>query len=318
MVQTFIAIVVGFLAGRFSWLALRGLLHNDVFARRNYRRHVLPTAGGLVIVFALIVVESFRVVIGAAGIGKGDVITAARGLVLAVVLGFGLLGLLDDLVEDTARNDRGFGGHFRALRDGQVSTGALKFVGGAAIALAASALSGRFESSSVVTAGASSAGRSAGNLSRLVIDAAVIALTANLINLFDRAPGRAIKISALSFIIMLITAILAQNAISLAPVALIVGAALALLFDDLRERMMLGDTGANLLGATIGLGCVLSTGRQTRLGLCFLLLALNMLSEFVSFGLLFDRVVPLRTFDRLGRLRRSAPRSAAQQAEQDH
>ena len=83
---------------------------------------------------------------------------------------------------------------------------------------------------------------------------------------------------------------------------MIAGATLALLWPDLRERLMLGDTGANVLGATLGLSLVLTTAASTRTVVLVVVLALNLLSERVSFSRVIDRTPPLRALDRLGRL----------------
>ena len=52
---------------------------------------------------------------------------------LFAVFGFGFLGLIDDLA--AVGEDRGFKGHLGALREGRVTTGLLKLVGGAAVAV---------------------------------------------------------------------------------------------------------------------------------------------------------------------------------------
>jgi len=85
--------------------------------------------------------------------------------------------------------------------------------------------------------------------------------------------------------------------------AVVVGAAAALLVDDLHERLMLGDTGANVLGAAVGLGVVLACSAGTRLVVLVVLVALNLASEVVSFSRVIDSVPPLRALDRAGRLR---------------
>ena len=79
------------------------------------------------------------------------------------------------------------------------------------------------------------------------------------------------------------------------------GAAFGLLGDDLHERLMLGDTGANVIGAALGLGVVLGTEESTRIATMLVLLALNVAAEMVSFSDVIDRVAPFRWFDRLGR-----------------
>ena len=103
-----IAFVVGVLVARALVFALADVLASPVLDRENYRGHHLPTAGGLVIVLGVVVVEGLRAAAGALGIGDESP-PAARVLVLVAVVGFGLLGLLDDLLGDG--DARGFRGH---------------------------------------------------------------------------------------------------------------------------------------------------------------------------------------------------------------
>ena len=84
-------------------------------------------------------------------------------------------------------------------------------------------------------------------------------------------------------------------------VAPLMGAAVGVLPEDLRERVMLGDTGANILGGVLGLVVVLECSRTARNGIFIALIVANLVSEFVSFSSVIDRVPPLRWFDRLGR-----------------
>jgi UDP-N-acetylmuramyl pentapeptide phosphotransferase/UDP-N-acetylglucosamine-1-phosphate transferase len=65
---------------------------------------------------------------------------------------------------------------------------------------------------------------------------------------------------------------------------------------------MLGDTGANVLGATLALAVVLTTAPSTRTVVLVVVAALNLLSERVSFSRVIQRVAPLRWLDGLGRL----------------
>ena len=158
---------------------------------------------------------------------------------LFAVFGFGFLGLVDDLA--AVGSDRGFRGHLGALRRGRVTTGLLKLVGGAGVAIVLVATPG-FKS-----------GRT------LIVDAMLIALAANLGNLLDRAPGRTIKFALVAYVPIAIVIGTAPIGIAIAPV---IGAAFGLLGDDLRERLMLGDTGANVIGAVLGLAVVLGSQRR--------------------------------------------------------
>jgi UDP-N-acetylmuramyl pentapeptide phosphotransferase/UDP-N-acetylglucosamine-1-phosphate transferase len=201
---------------------------------------------------------------------------------LAVIAGtaaFGLVGLLDDLA--TPSGARGFKGHLGALTRGRLTTGAAKLAGGGAAALI---VVGLLEPES--------------GLDSLLRDALLIALAANLVNLFDRAPGRALKAVGASFVVIVV----ALGAASvLAPAAVAVGAGLALLLDDLHERVMLGDTGANALGAALGIAAVVGLSATGRTVVAVALVVLNGLSEVVSFGRVIDGFAPLRAVDRAGR-----------------
>jgi UDP-N-acetylmuramyl pentapeptide phosphotransferase/UDP-N-acetylglucosamine-1-phosphate transferase len=71
----------------------------------------------------------------------------------------------------------------------------------------------------------------------------------------------------------------------------------------LREKAMLGDTGANLAGAVIGIIFLTQldpTGRLISLGA---FLALTVYAEFFSISKTIDRLPPLRFIDSLGRVR---------------
>jgi UDP-N-acetylmuramyl pentapeptide phosphotransferase/UDP-N-acetylglucosamine-1-phosphate transferase len=125
----------------------------------------------------------------------------------------------------------------------------------------------------------------------------LIAASANLVNLFDRAPGRAIKVSVVGALLVGLVSGVGWVA---APTMLVVGAGLGLLAADLREECMLGDTGANVLGAAVGYGLVLGLGATGEWIAVAVVVAANLSSERVSFGSLIDRVGLLRWIDRLG------------------
>jgi UDP-N-acetylmuramyl pentapeptide phosphotransferase/UDP-N-acetylglucosamine-1-phosphate transferase len=271
-----LAFVLGLLLSRVLFVGLHATLSLPMLERENFRGRRLPTAAGIVIVVAVLLLEGARVFAGSIGIGD-LVSTPERRLVVLAVLGFGLLGFVDDVLG--FGDDRGFGGHLRALREGRLTTGLLKLLAGAALALVL----------------ASAAGTRHG---QIIIDAALIALAANLANLLDRRPGRTLKYALVCYVAVAILCGTGAVGIAIAPVA---GAALALAPDDLRERVMLGDTGANVLGGVLGLAVVLHAGTVTRDVVMVVLLLLNLMSERVSFSSIIDRVPPLAAFDRLGR-----------------
>jgi hypothetical protein len=134
---------------------------------------------------------------------------------------------------------------------------------------------------------------------RLALGIPVIAGAANLWNLLDVVPGRSIK-----YFLPAVAALGLAAGDGAYPVlaATAFGAGAGALFFDLRERAMLGDAGANVLGFIVGIGLfqVLSTVGLT-LALS-VILVLHLLSETVTLSRIIEATRPLRWFDRLGRL----------------
>jgi hypothetical protein len=230
-------------------------------------------------VLAVLGVDGGRLALGAFGVGSGPGTNLARTLVVLTCTGFALFGLFDDLVGDD--DDKGVRGHAGALRSGRVTTGTVKLCAGAALALVVVG----------VNAGASSG-------AQYLCDAAVVALAANVANLFDRAPGRCLKVGLAAWIPLAIVAGTDQVGIALAP---LVGAFGGLVGDDLHEHLMLGDTGAYAFGGALGLGVVLECSPTTRVVVLCVLFALTAAAEFVSFSRVIDNTPGLRRLDCLGR-----------------
>lgn len=256
------------------------VLQAPALRRTNYRDRELATAGGLLIVLAVLVVEAVRTALAEFGVGEELSDSLLRSMVLFACFAFALLGLVDDLLG--GEGDRGFRGHLRALASGRLTTGALKLFGGGVVAIVLTAAPGDVS------------GR------RLLADAALVALAANLGNLFDRAPGRTIKVGLVAYVPLALAAGTSPVGLAVAPV---VGATAGLLRADLGERLMLGDTGANLLGGVLGLTVVLETSRPVRTVVLVVLVLLNLASERWSFSKVIDRVPALRWLDHLGRVR---------------
>ena len=270
-------VVIGAALGAMGWLVLQPVLSMPAFLRANYRGAALPTATGLVIVLVVLTVAAFGVLGDAAGWGEDAAAATSRDLMLRAALGFGFVGLLDDLAGGGSGG--GFRAHLLALRDGRITTGFVKLAGGALVAV-------------VVAAPLAS-----DSLGWLLADAAVIALAANLANLLDRAPGRTLKTAMVAFAVLVV---IDRASAALCGPGVGVGAGAALLGPDLRERGMLGDTGANVVGAAVGLAAVIVLGHSAVLAVLVALLALNLISEWVSFSAVIDRTGPLRWLDRLG------------------
>jgi len=266
------AAVLGLALGLVFLHLLRPVLDSPYLERLNYRQRRVPTAGGLVGVVA----TSFGVALWwfLHPYEAPDVLAST----LIAVVGFGLLGFVDDVL--AAGSDRGFAGHLRALSHGRLTTGGLKLLGGGVVgALTALPIDD-------------------GLRGRVVADAVLIALAANAGNLFDRAPGRTLKVSLLATVVVLLAT---THDLLLAGPIIAIAAFAALLRADLHESLMLGDTGANAIGGVLGLSLLFTVTFRARMVVLVALLVLNAASEVVSFSRVIDRVAPLRWVDRAGR-----------------
>ena len=189
--------------------------------------------------------------------------------------GAAAFGAYDDLAGSGDR--RGFRGHLGALRQGEVTTGAVKLGGIGVTGVVSAALAG-------------------GSPVDVILNAGLVAGSANLLNLFDLRPGRAIKVAAASGVVL--------GAVGPDSVAAPLGAALALLPEDLGERAMLGDAGANALGAMLGASAA-GLSRPGRIALLAGIAGLTAASEKVSFTKVIARTPALNWLDMVGR--RPAP-----------
>ena len=250
-------------------------------------------------------------------------------------LGAGALGALDDLRQDTDR--KGLAGHLSALAHGRVTTGSVKILGLAATGLMAAALDDAIRDEAArgtapTAAGSTTPGPTAPRsttprsttprptaprattprsttvrLWSTLVGGAVIAGSANLANLFDLRPGRALKVGVLTATPLVLTGGGSATA------AITLGSAAALLPDDLAGTSMLGDTGANPLGAVLGLALIQRQGPLARTLTLGVITALTLASERVSFTRVIEATPVLRELDALGRSRAN-PQPTAQSA----
>src|SRR4029453_16149294 len=203
-----------------------------------------------------------------------------RSLPVAVAsVGSGAVGAYDDLYG--ASQAKGFRGHLRALRSGELTSGTVKVLGVGLSAAAAAAL---------VQHSRPGCPKPVCRALDGLLDTGLIAATANLTNLFDLRPGRAAKA-----IVLLGSGLVGFGA---APA---VGAAGGSLPTVLASQSMLGDCGANALGAAVGTAAVQALSRRFRLLAFVLVAALNLVSERVSFTAVIQRTPLLRELDQLGR-----------------
>ena len=255
----------GLVAVRIGLLVAPRILRGPRHVRSNFRGDLLLATAGSVLV--LPVLTGYAFAIG----DRAALVMAAAAIATAV------LGYIDDVYGD--RQAGGLFGHARALLHGDLTTGMMKAAGGVVIGLTSAWFLGH---------------RGAW----IVIAGAVIALASNLANLFDLRPGRVVKLWVPGAVLLLLLSQLGDAAFVVVAVA---GGLVAFLIDELAERVMLGDTGAGVLGAVLGVGAAAAGSHLALVVVAAVLLALTLVSEKVSFTKVIEATPPLRWLDSLGR-----------------
>lgn len=199
----------------------------------------------------------------------------------------GVLGGFDDA--DVDSSSKGLRGHIRALQRGEVTTGMVKLLGISTASLAASAVATGFGRRGASDDDVASFGT---RVADVVTSGVLIAGTANLVNLFDLRPGRALKmVGAISAPLALVpgsTGRLATGAL---------GVVAASWEADLAEETMLGDAGANALGALAGTALATLPLPGVRSAATVAVVGLVLLSERVSFTRVIEATPVLRALD---------------------
>jgi UDP-N-acetylmuramyl pentapeptide phosphotransferase/UDP-N-acetylglucosamine-1-phosphate transferase len=183
-------------------------------------------------------------------------------------------------------------GHLAALaKNRRVTTGLAKAVGGAAVGIWAAYVWGA-TGWAVLPAGA------------------LVAVSANTINVLDARPGRAVKGFVLASVIVLALSCRAPLPGAVGVLAALLGAAIVFAWADLGERVMLGDTGANPLGCVLGMGVLGLTSWPVWLALSVALALICVAADRWSLSRLIDAAPVLRWIDELGRPGRAAGRGS--------
>ncbi|HWR60626.1 MAG TPA: hypothetical protein VN580_03395 [Clostridia bacterium] len=237
----------------------------------NYRGKAIPAIGG--IVFAPIMLIAVLLLLFLSPL---RLLEYLKYLLIVYCMGF--TGIVDDLAGN--KEIKGLTRHWSSTLGGHMTTGFLKALSGFLIACAVSI-------------------GTPADLRELPVNVLIIALSANTINLFDLRPGRAIKVFILYSLLLLSAAIADIKAA--APLMALVLAVLAYGRYDLKEICMLGDTGANILGISLGYYSTLLLGFETRLILAVVLVGINLMAERVSISELIGRSRLLSYIDALGR-----------------
>ncbi len=264
--------------------SLRSAMAAGRHVRENWRGAALPFPfGALVLAAATVSLGPLALLEQITG---DDVFSAELPRVLIYAVGVAALGLVDDVLGSTPADPdappmaRGWRGHGAAVLGGVFSTGALKAAGALGLAL--------FVSLSPD-----------GSTGDMLLSAGVLVLATNFFNLLDLRPGRSVK----AFV--LLAAGLTLGTMDLGPLkamGLLAGPVVIAGLYDLRERAMLGDTGANLVGGLAGLWIVLSLGTTGQAVALVVLALLTAYGEFRSISVFIERTPGFRHLDSIGRI----------------
>lgn len=237
--------------------------------RRNFANNNIPNATGLVLLPIILVTLTL-------GVFGGDLAASGAGSVcfLVYVALAGAVGFVDDVWGGVG--EKGFGGHFGALARGRVTTGFLKVavLGGGALVVGVCEFGVGWEA---------------------VAGTVILAGSANLANLLDLRPGRALKFVGGPVVGLML--FVPEGMV----VAGIVGGLIGVFYFDLRGRIMSGDAGAAILGSVLGYLILVSGPGIFWWFSLAVILGLTVMAEFFSFSRIIEEVAFLRWFDAWGR-----------------
>lgn len=249
----------------------RNMLISSNVIRPNYKNDMIPVSMGLVFL-PTIVINSIILVYFTDNYSN---------LVYTFMYLFGLIsmclvGILDDIVGN--RDVSGLKGHFKSLFKGNLTTGGFKALFGGFVGLVISVAISK-------------------NIVDICINTLIIALSTNLMNLLDLRPGRAIKV----YLVIIITLLLTLAGYSKGLVLILLPCVIVYFFDDLKAKAMMGDTGSNVLGISIGILIAIGYARPIRIGWLVFLVFIHILTEKYSLTKIIENNKVLNFIDKLGR-----------------
>ena len=260
------------LVGTYLMIPLfKNLLVESNCIRPNYKGEMIPVSMGIVflpmIIINGIILAFFTV----------DFIS----LSCLFIFIFGMMAMFFSGIIDYTIGNRdvsGLKGHFKSLFKGTLTTGGFKALFGGFVGL-------------IISVSISK------DIIDIVVNTLVIALSTNLMNLFDLRPGRAIKV----YLVIMITIFFTLSGyIQILPL-LILPNVLAYFNFDLKAKAMMGDTGSNVLGISIGILMVLGYTLKVRIVWLVFLVLIHLLTEKFSLTKIIEKNKVLNFIDRLGR-----------------
>ncbi|MGE5416343.1 MAG: hypothetical protein ACM3UZ_06225 [Acidobacteriota bacterium] len=263
------AVLMAYLVEELLLFLILPMLANNGAVRKNYRQDDVPVAAGLA--FPAVVMVCFAAIYLSGAYGG-----TSYNLYLMAIITMSFLGFVDDMLGQ--RDTLGLKGHLsKLILERQLTTGGLKALGGVLVAAYVSL----FYSKSIP---------------EFVLNAMLIGLFTNSMNLFDLRPGRCVKAFLVVFIALFFT--VKTDLLIFVP---LFGAVVAYFRYDLKALVMMGDTGSNVLGVTLGIMAVYGLGLWARLSLLVVLIVLHIYTEKYSLTKTIEKYKVLNALDRLGR-----------------
>lgn len=266
-----IMLLVGMLVTYVVMPFFRNMLIDSNVIRPNYKKDMIPVSMGLVFL-PTIVINAIILIYFTKNFND---------LVYVFLYIFGLMsmclvGILDDIIGN--RDVSGLKGHFKSLLKGTLTTGGFKALFGGFVGLTISVAISK-------------------DIVDILINTLIIALSTNLMNLLDLRPGRAIKVYLLIAIILLLT----LSGYPKGLLFILLPSVLIYFRDDLKAKAMMGDTGSNVLGISIGILVAIGYTQPIRLGWLAFLVFIHILTEKYSLTKIIENNKVLNFIDRLGR-----------------
>lgn len=266
-----ILILTGLLGTYTAIPLFRNLLIEGNVLRPNYKKDMIPVSMGIVFLPMLIINS----------IILAYFTTNFKDMMYIFIFLFGLVsmffaGILDDIIGN--RDVSGLKGHFKSLLNGKLTTGGFKALFGGFIGVVISIAISK-------------------NIYDIVINTLIIALSTNLMNLLDLRPGRAIK----GYLVISIVLLFTLSGYTRNLLLLILPNVVAYFNQDLKAKAMMGDTGSNVLGISIGILFVIGYSLKVRLIWLAFLIFIHILTEKYSLTKIIENNKFLNFIDKLGR-----------------
>mgnify|MGYP004732714997 FL=1 len=279
-----ILFALGFLGTYFMIPLFKSMLVNGNVIRPNYKNEMIPVGMGIVFL-PMIIINS--IILGFVTLNNIWFVSSSNynlnivwllclALYIFSMMAMFFAGALDDLIGN--RNVSGLKGHFKSLFKGELTTGGFKALFGGFVGLVVSVCI----SSSIVD---------------IIVNTLIIALSTNLMNLLDLRPGRAIK----AYLVIMIPIYITLTGYTKVFPLLILPNVLAYFNTDLKARGMMGDTGSNVLGISIGVLMALGYGIKVRLAWLVFLILMHLITEKFSLTKIIEKNRVLKFIDNLGR-----------------